>query len=116
MKAHIVSLVHAIALIGLGGYGYLSSDTPSVTALIPVVFGGLLLAMNRGVKNENKVVAHIAVLLTLLIVIGLVKPLTGAMERGDSGAVGRVATMLALGVWAMVAFVQSFIAARKARG
>lgn len=116
MKAHIVSLVHAIALIGLGGYGYLSSDTPSVTALIPVVFGGLLLAMNRGVKNENKVVAHIAVLLTLLIVIGLVKPLTGAMERGDIGAVARVATMLALGVLAMVAFVQSFIAARKARG
>ena len=67
-------------------------------------------------QNENKVIAHIAVLLTLLIVIGLVKPLTGAMERGDSAAVARVATMLALGVLAMVAFVRSFIAARKARG
>ena len=116
MKAHIGSLIHAVALIGLGGYGYLSSDTPSVTALIPVVFGVLLLAMNNGVKKENKVIAHIAVLLTLLIIIGLIKPLTGAMGRGDSAAVARVATMLVLGVLAMVSFVRSFIAARKARG
>ena len=116
MKAHLVSLIHAVALIGLGGYGYLSSETPSVTALIPVVFGVLLLAMNNGVKKENKMIAHIAVLLTLLIVIGLIKPLTGAMGRGDSGAVARVATMLVLGVLAMVSFVRSFIAARKARG
>ena len=116
MKAHIVSLIHAVALIGLGGYGYLSSDTPSVTALIPVVFGVLLLAMNNGVKKENKVIAHIAVLLTLLIIIGLINPLTGAMGRGDSAAVARVATMLVLGVLAMVSFVRSFIAARKARG
>ena len=116
MKAHIVSLIHAVALIGLGGYGYLSSDNPSVTALIPVVFGVLLLAMNNGVKKENKVIAHIAVLLTLLIIIGLIKPLTGAMGRGDSAAVARVATMLVLGVLAMVSFVRSFIAARKARG
>ena len=116
MKAHIVSLIHAVALIGLGGYGYLSSDTPSVTALIPVVFGVLLLAMNNGVKKENKVIAHIVVLLTLLIIIGLIKPLTGAMGRGDSAAVARVATMLVRGVLAMVSFVRSFIAARKARG
>ena len=116
MKAHIVSLIHAVALIGLGGYGYLSSDTPSVTALIPVVFGVLLLAMNNGVKKENKVIAHIAVLLTLLIIIEHIKPLTGAMGRGDSAAVARVATMLVLGVLAMVSFVRSFIAARKARG
>ena len=116
MKTHVVSLIHAIALIGLGGYGYLSSDSPSVTALIPVVFGVLLLAMNNGVKKENKVIAHIAVLLTLLIIIGLVKPLTGAIGRGDSAAVARVATMLVLGVIAMVSFVRSFIAARKARG
>ena len=71
MKAHVVSLIHALALIGLGGYGYITSDTPSITALIPVAAGVLLLAMNNGVKKENKVIAHIAVLLTLLIVIGL---------------------------------------------
>ena len=116
MKAHIVSLVHAIALIGLGGYGYLSSDTPSVTALIPVVFGGLLLAMNRGVKNENKVIAHIAVLLTLLIVIGLVKPLTGAMG-GVTALPWHVWPRCShWACWRWLPFVRSFIAARKARG
>ena len=99
MKAHVISLVHAVALIGLGGYGYLSSDTPSVTALIPVVFGVLLLAMNNGIKKENKVIAHIAVLLTLLIIVGLVKPLTGAMGRGDNAAVARVATCLSWALW-----------------
>ena len=116
MKAHVVSLIHALALIGLGGYGYITSDTPSITALIPVAAGVLLLAMNNGVKKENKVIAHIAVLLTLLIVIGLVKPLTGAVSRGDTTATARVATMLVLGILAIVSFVRSFIAARKARG
>ena len=81
---------------------------------------GLVRRLNReltnGIKKENKVIAHIAVLLTLLIIVGLLKPLTGAMGRGDNAAVARVATMLVLGVVAMVAFVRSFIAARKARG
>ena len=116
MKAHVVSLIHAFALIGLGGYGYIFSETRSFTALIPVAAGVLLLAMNNGVKKENKVIAHIAVLLTLLIVIGLVKPLTGAVSRGDTAAIARVATMLVLGILAIVSFVRSFIAARKARG
>ena len=121
MKPHIASLVHAVALIGLGGFAYLSSESPSVTALISVVFGALLLAMNRGIKNENKVIAHVAVLLTLLITVGLVMPLRGAMNRGENGtcdfaAVSRVAVMLVLGLNAMVAFVRSFIASRKARG
>ena len=116
MKAHTASLIHALALIGLGGFWYLSSDTPSISSFIPVSFGVLLLAMYRGVKNENKIIAHVAVLFTLLVVVGLIKPLTGAMGREDSAAVGRVAVMLALGVYAMVTFVKSFIDARKARG
>ena len=53
---------------------------------------------------------------TLLVVVGLIKPLTGAMGREDSAAVGRVAVMLALGIYAMATFVKSFIDARKARG
>jgi len=116
MKAHVVSLIHALALIGLGGYGYITSDTPSFTALIPVAVGVLLHAMNNGVKIENNVIAHIAVMLTLLFVIGLVQPLTGAVSRGDTAATARVATMLVLGILAIVSFVRSFIAARKARG
>lgn len=116
MKPHMISLIHAIALVTLGSFGYLSSDNPSVTALIPVVFGVLLLACNRGVKNENKALAHVAVLLTLLIVIGLVKPLQGALGREDMAAAARVATMLGLSLVALATFVKSFIDVRKKRG
>ena len=71
MKAHTASLINAVILVALGGWAYLSSDDPSMTALIPVAVGVLLLALNGGVKKENKVIAHIAVLLTLVILLGL---------------------------------------------
>lgn len=114
MKPHKISLIHAIALVALGSFGALSSE--SMTAWIPTVFGVLLLACNRGVKNENKVLAHVAVLLTLLIVIGLVKPLQGALGREDMAAAARVATMLGLSVVALATFVKSFMEARKKKG
>ncbi|MEO1335629.1 MAG: hypothetical protein AAFV29_08285 [Myxococcota bacterium] len=115
MNAHLASLINAISLVALGAWGYFGSATPSATALIPVGVGVLLLACAPGVKKENKAVAHIAVLLTLLILFGLIKPLTGAIGRADSAAILRVGVMLATTVLAMVAFVQSFIAARKSR-
>lgn len=114
MKPHKISLIHAIALVALGSFGAMSSE--SMTAWIPTVFGVLLLACNRGVKNENKVLAHVAVLLTLLIVIGLVKPLQGALGREDMAAAARVATMLGLSVVALATFVKSFMEARKKKG
>ncbi|MEM1217057.1 MAG: hypothetical protein AAGJ82_15290 [Bacteroidota bacterium] len=115
MKAHTASLINAILLIGLSLWGYFSSDTPSVTALIPTFIGVALLLMNKGVKNENKVIAHIAVLLTLLILVGLAKPLMGAMDRGDNAALIRIGIMMLSTVVAMVFFVKSFIDARKSR-
>ncbi|MEM8999559.1 MAG: hypothetical protein AAGB24_04780 [Bacteroidota bacterium] len=115
MKAHTVSFFNALLLIIFSSWGYFSSDTPSFTALIPAVIGVLLLLCNKGVKNENKVMAHIAVVLTLLVLIGLVKPLTGAIARNDFLAVARVTIMLVSTAVAMVFFVKSFIDARKAR-
>ena len=54
-------------LIAIGLWGYLEVTSP--TALIPVGFGAALILCSSGVRKENKVVAHIAVLLTLLILI-----------------------------------------------
>lgn len=116
MKAHAASLINAIALVALGAWGYFGSETPSPTALIPVFGGAILLALNGGVKKENKVIAHIAVVLTLILLIGLVKPFMGAMGREDSLAMVRVGIMLLTSVLAMVFFIKSFIDARKARG
>ena len=113
LKPFQLSLINALTLIVLGGYGYIQSESPSPTALIPVIIGILLIAMNKGVKNENKIIAHIAVTLTLLIILGLIMPLLGSLQRSDTAATIRVILMIATSVIAMVGFIKSFIAARK---
>ncbi len=113
MKAHTASLFNALILIGLSAYGYFASETPSVTALIPSFFGIALIAMYPGVKKENKVIAHIAVTLTLIILIALIKPLTGALGKDKIDAVARIAIMMISTVTAMVFFIKSFVEARK---
>ncbi|PLX10375.1 MAG: hypothetical protein C0597_16850 [Marinilabiliales bacterium] len=113
MKPHVSSLINAIVLIILGGWSYFGSEVRSVTALIPVFVGIILIGLNSGIKNENKLIAHIAVVLTLLVFIGLLKPLTGAMGRESTIGILRVSTMMVFTVYALITFIQSFITARK---
>ena len=115
LNAHKASLINAISLILIGGFGYLQSDTPSPTALIPVVVGALLIAMNKGVKDENKIIAHVAVLLTLIMLLGLAMPLMGSVKRGDTQGTIRVIVMIFTTIGALFYFVKSFIDARKSR-
>ena len=115
LNAHKASLINAISLILIGGFGYLQSDTPSPTALIPVVVGGLLIIMNKGVKDENKIIAHIAVLLTFIMLLGLAMPLMGSVKRGDTQGTIRVIVMIFTTIGALFYFVKSFIDARKSR-
>ena len=105
------NLLNSITLIVIGLWGYFDVDSP--TALIPVFFGVLLFVCNNGVKNENKVIAHIAVLLTLLLLIALVG--MRLPKSIDSGGIGlyRVLAMILTSTLAMVAFIRSFINARK---
>ena len=115
MKASLSSLLNAIILISMGLWGYFESESKAITALIPVIIGTILLLVNKGVKNENKALAHVAVLLTFLILFGLVKPLLGAFERENTYAVIRVLLMIISSLWAMISFIKSFIPARKNR-
>ena len=115
MKASSSSLLNAIILISMGLWGYFESESKAITALIPVIIGTILLLVNKGVKNENKALAHVAVLLTFLILLGLVKPLLGAFERENTYAVIRVLLMIISSLWAMISFIKSFISARKNR-
>ncbi|MEO0442876.1 MAG: hypothetical protein AAFZ92_03925 [Pseudomonadota bacterium] len=115
MKAHTASMINAILLIVLPALGYFLSNSPSFTALIPATFGVVLLACYPGVKAENKIVAHIAVLLTLIVFIALFMPLKGAIGRGDAFAIFRVGLLMASTVLALVCFIKSFIDARKQR-
>jgi hypothetical protein len=111
MKASFYNVLNSIVLISLGLWGYLDVQAP--TALIPVGFGVILLLCTIGLKKENKIIAHVAVLLTLVILVALVG--MRLPKSLDSGGVGlfRVIAMIATSVLSMVAFVLSFIKARR---
>lgn len=108
-----VSAINAISLILVGLFGYFQSQTPSPTAFIPVIFGVILLALNSGVKSQNKIIAHVAVTATLVILIGLLMPLKSAISKDDIFAALRVSFMLLTTIIALISFIQSFIQARK---
>ena len=115
MKAHQASLINAVVLIAMGLWAYFAAASAPKTAFVPVGFGVLLLALNSGVKKENKVVAHIAVALTTLVLLSLIMPLVGSINRGNNLAVVRVALMMASSAYAIVYFVKSFKEARRQR-
>jgi len=116
MKPYLINFLNAIILISLGSWAYFTSVHPSITALIPVFTGIILIAITPGFKKGNSVAAHIAVGLTLLILIGLIKPLTGAINRSDDLGIARVSVMIISSLFTMIFFVISFIDARKTSG
>ena len=119
MKVEKMNLINALTLVILGLWGFMDVNTPSLetgiswTALIPVFFGVILLLCHRGIKNGSKVITHIAVVLTLLILIALVaKRLPISIENGGIGLF-RVAAMSVISLLAFVSFIRSFIENRK---
>ena len=115
MNAHKANLVNASALIILGAWGAYATHLDSMTALIPVIGGLILLACHFGLTKENKIIAHIAVVITLLLILGLIKPLTSALADDDSMALLRMGIMEITGIMALVYVIKSFRDARKAR-
>jgi len=112
MKTYQINAINSIILIVIGLWGYFGSVHPSVTSFIPVFAGAFMLSLNKGVKEENKIISHIVVTLTLLIFISLIKPLTGTLSRNDNIALLRVLVMMITSFVAMVVYIKSFINAR----
>tara|TARA_B100000609_G_C17211403_1_gene434005 strand:+ start:2177 stop:2515 length:339 start_codon:yes stop_codon:yes gene_type:complete len=111
MNAYKANLINSVSLIVLGVWGYV--EVSSITALIPTAFGAILLACSSGIKKQNKIIAHIAVLLTMLILFALLgMRLPKSLESGGIGLF-RVLFMCGTSLLAMIYFVKSFIAARK---
>lgn len=110
-----VNLINSIALISMSVWGYV--DTDSFTALIPAIFGVILLLLGTMLTNEKlvKLSAHLVVLFTLLILLALVvQVLPGVVERGGVGLT-RVILMITTSAIAMIVFIKSFIDNRKSR-
>ncbi len=119
MKPFQANLINATLLIVLGLWGYMEVVTDGKyfsTALIPVFFGLVFLLASGPFKRDNKVVAHIVVLLTFLLILALVsRPLISAINNGDTTAIIRVGLMVASNVFALIIYIKSFIDARKAK-
>ena len=119
MKTHQANLLNSITLIIMPIWAFLAFEaTPekpsqSFTAFIPLIFGVILLLCNGGLKKENKTIAHIAVLITLIALLGLSMPLKAAIADDRGLSIIRILLMIITGIIAMTTFVKSFIQARK---
>lgn len=109
-----------LILIVLGVASYVATGRTSVTALIPAIFGSIFVICALIARKEamRKHAMHAAVAVGLL---GALASLGRAMPAVMDGGATRPAVMsqLAMGVLLIVYVylgVQSFIAARKARG
>ncbi len=119
MKTYQANMLNVLTLIAMSLWAYFAYEptpdkmSPSVTTFIPLVFGVILLLCHNGIKKENKIIAHVAVLVTLLSVIGLTKPFMSALDEERFMSVFRVGAMILTGVLAMTIFIQSFIKNRR---
>jgi hypothetical protein len=122
MTAQKMNLINSFILMILGLWGYFDVSNYVLTtiisfehwtALIPVLFGAFLLLCNNGIKDNSKVIAHVAVVLTILILIALVgKRLPISIEQGGTGLF-RVSAMSLSSLMALIVFIRSFIDNRK---
>jgi len=115
MKPHQANLINALILIGLGLWGYFtgafSAGKYASTALIAPTAGIILLLMNGGLKRENKAIAHVVVLLTLLLLLALFMP----FSKQEGLPKMRTGIMMFSCLVATAVFIKSFIDARKAK-
>ena len=122
MTAQKMNLINVFTLISLGLWGYIDVSNYTLytivsfehwTALITVLFGIILLLCNKGIQNSNKAIAHVAVVLTLLVLVALVgKRLPISIDQGGVGLF-RVLAMSLCSFIAFIAFIRSFIENRK---
>ena len=117
MKAASANLLNAIILIAAGLYGYFVILTPegtrAPTALIPAAFGILFLIFQKGVASQNKIIAHVVVVLTLLLLVVCTKQFFGIPTWGAKKYLFLICIIS--NAVALIAFIGSFIEARKNR-
>tara|TARA_B100000676_G_scaffold264019_1_gene276122 strand:- start:65 stop:412 length:348 start_codon:yes stop_codon:yes gene_type:complete len=101
----------AIVLILVGILSYFAKSSP--TALIPVFFGVLMGICYMLYDKNNKLFAHIILVLMLVVFIALFMPLNKRIDAGDFNGILRVGIMQLVTLYSMACFVVSFIKARQ---
>tara|TARA_Y100001970_G_scaffold265654_1_gene353498 strand:- start:388 stop:738 length:351 start_codon:yes stop_codon:yes gene_type:complete len=104
-------LLNSLVLIIIGLLSYIVTSSP--TALIPVFFGVLIMICYMMYDKNNKVVAHICIVLILLIFISLFMPLNKRIDANDINGILRISIMQLVSLYSMACFIVSFIKARK---
>lgn len=113
MKPHEATFVLGFVLIVFSLWGYFSADSSSYTALIPAAAGVLLIGLTAGMKKESKTLSHLAVSVTILVLLALAMPLRGAIQREDGEAIFRVIVMMVVALFTVIIYIKSFVDARK---
>ncbi len=112
-----------VALVVLGLAGYFGTDRISITALIPAVFGALLILFGALARDDKrrKMAMHIAVTVGLLGFLGTASGLVDLPTVISGGTVARPAAVVSKSIMAVLMAVyvamcvKSFIDARRRR-
>lgn len=107
MNIYITNLLNAVSLMGFSVWGF--NATGSKTALIPFVLGVILMALNNGVKFEIKSQTKVAMIFTIIAIVGLFKPFMGAFNDNDTMGIFRVGAMLFTSIMALFFFIKKMI-------
>jgi peptidoglycan/LPS O-acetylase OafA/YrhL len=117
MKPVVVNFLNALVLIAAGLYGYFmvaaSDGTHSKTALIPAAFGLLFIILGAFWAKAPKVVSHIIVVLTLVLLI-MCSMRFAKVEGWNEKKYLFLACIISNAI-ALIVFIKSFIDARKNR-
>jgi hypothetical protein len=118
-----VTIGFGLALTALGLGGYLGTGRTSLTALIPLAFGLLLVICGALARREawRKHAMHAAAVLGLLGFLGPLRVLPQMLALAGGGAVphraavlDQLAMMVLCGIF-LALCIRSFVAARRAR-
>jgi hypothetical protein len=116
-----LTVVIGVILIALGIVGYVATDMVSPTALIPAVFGLVLLVLGFYGRDASrrKIAMHLAMGIALVGILGTFRGLLQLPAVLTGGAVERPAAVVAQGLMALLLIVylglgiRSFINARR---
>jgi hypothetical protein len=107
-----------LIFVGIIGYGYgMYNDNPSLTAMIPAVFGLVLMILGHLAKSKDNIRKHLMHVAVVVGLIGFLMPVGRIVSKisdfSFTFATAMLLSMATLCLLFVIFCVKSFIAARK---